>query len=106
MRKGEELKTPRYASAAALYNDRLPHSWQVVKISIKLYIVGKYTLVFFLLPFPLLLKYFLYPSLLLLLYYVLNRSISYISIPKIVAIILLSLLYIVGYISSFILSRR
>jgi len=29
MRKGEELKTPRHASAAALRNDRLPHSQQL-----------------------------------------------------------------------------
>jgi len=29
MRKGEELKTPRYASAAALRNDCLPHSRQL-----------------------------------------------------------------------------
>ena len=28
MRKGEELKTPRYASAAALRDDRLPYSRQ------------------------------------------------------------------------------
>jgi len=28
MRKGEELKTPRHASAAALRDDRLPHSRQ------------------------------------------------------------------------------
>jgi len=28
IRKGEEPKTPRYASAAALYNDRLPYSQQ------------------------------------------------------------------------------
>ena len=28
MRKGEELKTPRHASAAALRDDRLPHSQQ------------------------------------------------------------------------------
>jgi len=28
MRKGEELKTPHYASAAALRDDRLPHSQQ------------------------------------------------------------------------------
>ena len=26
MRKGEELKTPRHASAAATRDDRLPHS--------------------------------------------------------------------------------
>ena len=26
MREGEELKTPRHASAAATRNDRLPHS--------------------------------------------------------------------------------
>jgi hypothetical protein len=29
MRKGEELKTPRHASAAASRNDRLPHSQQL-----------------------------------------------------------------------------
>jgi len=29
MRKGEELKTSRHASATALRNDRLPHSQQV-----------------------------------------------------------------------------
>ena len=28
IRKGEELKTPRHASAAASRNDRLPHSQQ------------------------------------------------------------------------------
>jgi len=28
MRKGEELKTPRHASAAATRDDRLPHSQQ------------------------------------------------------------------------------
>jgi len=28
MRKGEELKTPRHASAAASRDDRLPHSQQ------------------------------------------------------------------------------
>ena len=28
MRKGEELKTPRHASAAASRDDRLPHSRQ------------------------------------------------------------------------------
>jgi len=29
MREGEELKTPRHASAAALRDDRLPHSRQL-----------------------------------------------------------------------------
>jgi len=32
MREGEELKTPRYASAAASRNDRLPHSRQLLII--------------------------------------------------------------------------
>jgi hypothetical protein len=42
MRKGEELKTPRHASAAASRDDRLPHSRQVVYIIawIKLLIKG------------------------------------------------------------------
>ena len=30
MRKGEELKTPCYASAAALRDDRLPYSQQYI----------------------------------------------------------------------------
>jgi len=30
-RKGEELKTPRHASAAATRDDRLPHSRQLLK---------------------------------------------------------------------------
>jgi len=30
MRKGKELKTPRYASAAALRNNRLPNSRQLL----------------------------------------------------------------------------
>jgi len=35
MRKGEELKTPRHASAAASRNDRLPHSRHLVLFILK-----------------------------------------------------------------------
>jgi len=31
MRKGEGLKTPRYASAIASHNDRIPYSRYIVK---------------------------------------------------------------------------
>jgi len=34
MRKGEELKTPRHASAAASRDDRLPNSQQVYILTI------------------------------------------------------------------------
>jgi len=34
MRKGEELKTPRHASAAASRDDRLPHSRQLLRYSL------------------------------------------------------------------------
>jgi len=34
MRKGEELKTPRHASAAALRDDRLPHSQHLLLSSL------------------------------------------------------------------------
>jgi len=34
IRKGEELKTPRHASAAASRDDRLPHSRQLLKFYI------------------------------------------------------------------------
>jgi len=44
MRKGEELKTPRHANAAALRNDRLPNSRQKQKLD-KRSIVG-YILLF------------------------------------------------------------
>jgi len=42
MRKGEELKTPRHASAAALRNDRLTNSRQytyIRSIFVKIYIL-------------------------------------------------------------------
>jgi len=50
MRKGEELKTPRHASAAATRDDRLPHSRHLliaIKILLILVISDKLEKVFF-----------------------------------------------------------
>jgi len=40
MREGEELRAPRYASAAATRNDRLPHSQQYFN-NIIIYLITK-----------------------------------------------------------------
>jgi len=43
MREGEEPKTPRHASAAALRNDRLPHSrhYYLVKLYYPILVIRK-----------------------------------------------------------------